>query len=135
MWWRWSVCIRQNTSAYVSIRIRQHTSAYVSMRQHASAYAGVLPAPPLQTVRARCARGGGVPPLTVSAVSARFTAISFRTCKDLPSWSCESALHASLPPAAAVTCVTGTNVLALLVQKKSAAALATSASLPPAVLF
>jgi hypothetical protein len=42
-------CIRQHTSAYVSIRqhssayvsIRQHTSAYVSIRQHTSAYVSI----------------------------------------------------------------------------------------------
>jgi hypothetical protein len=32
-------CIRQHTSAYVSIR--QHTSAYVSIRQHTSAYVSI----------------------------------------------------------------------------------------------
>jgi hypothetical protein len=44
-------CIRQHTSAYVSIRqhtsacvrIRQHTSAYVSIRQHASACVSIRP--------------------------------------------------------------------------------------------
>jgi hypothetical protein len=32
-------CMRQHTSAYVSIR--QHTSAYVSIRQHTSAYVSI----------------------------------------------------------------------------------------------
>ncbi len=35
----YSPCIRQHTSAYVSIR--QHTSAYVSIRQHTSAYISI----------------------------------------------------------------------------------------------
>ncbi len=36
----WGACIRQHTSAYVSIR--QHTSAYVSIRIHTYIYFNVL---------------------------------------------------------------------------------------------
>jgi hypothetical protein len=38
-----SSCIRQHTSAYVSIR--QHTSAHVSIRQHTSAYVSIRLSP------------------------------------------------------------------------------------------
>jgi hypothetical protein len=58
---RRTTCIRQHTSAYVSMRqhasacvsMRQHASACVSMRQHTSAYVSIRLDPRLSSLQQR----------------------------------------------------------------------------------
>jgi hypothetical protein len=91
-------CIRQHTSAYVSIRqytsayvsIRQHTSAYVSIRQHTSAYVSMRDrgpsAPRASASTVAVAVAVGVYRLSAHGVSSKSGTVSSKvgTCWLLP---------------------------------------------------